>query len=96
MIAHDQVKTTTTMLPASHMEDRDAIAGARSAPFPNPRSQEAVTQCVSTVMRSRQAVRAFDSQPLHRELVEDILEMLHTPRAAPTCSPGGCTWSPAR
>ena len=38
------------------------------------RAHEAVAQCVSTVMRSRRAVRAFRQQPVGRELVEAILE----------------------
>ena len=37
-------------------------------------SQEAVARCVSTVVRSRRAVRAFKPQPLRREIVEEILE----------------------
>ena len=36
--------------------------------------QQAIAQCVSTVMRSRRAVRAFKPQPLDRKLVEDILD----------------------
>lgn len=36
--------------------------------------QKAIASCVSAVMRSRRAVRAFKSQPLGRKLVEDILE----------------------
>jgi nitroreductase len=36
-------------------------------------AQEAVAQFVSTVMRSRRAVRAFKPQPLERKQVEDIL-----------------------
>ncbi|MDP9968607.1 nitroreductase [Variovorax beijingensis] len=36
--------------------------------------QKAIAQCVSAVMRSRHAVRAFKPQPLDRKLVEDILE----------------------
>lgn len=36
-------------------------------------AQGAVAQCVSSVMRSRHAVRAVKAQPLHRKLVEDIL-----------------------
>lgn len=38
------------------------------------RAQEAIAQCVSTVIRSRRTVRAFRPQPLDRKLVEDILE----------------------
>jgi len=37
-------------------------------------AQEVVAQCVSSVMRSRRAVRAFRLQPLDRRVVEDILE----------------------
>lgn len=37
-------------------------------------AQEVVAQCVSNVMRSRRAVRAFKPQPLDRQVVEDILE----------------------
>jgi len=37
-------------------------------------AQEVVAQCVSSVMRSRHAVRAFKPQKLDRKLVEDILE----------------------
>ena len=37
-------------------------------------AQDAVAQCVSTVMRSRRTVRAFKPQPLGRRLVEEILE----------------------
>lgn len=36
-------------------------------------SQEAIARCVSTVMRSRHAVRAFKPLPLARKQVEDIL-----------------------
>lgn len=35
--------------------------------------REAVAQCVSAVMRSRHAVRAFQQRPVSRELVEAIL-----------------------
>lgn len=38
------------------------------------RAQEAVAQCVSSVVRSRRAVRAFKPLALDRKLVEDILE----------------------
>lgn len=37
-------------------------------------SQETIAKCVSTVVRSRRAVRAFKPDPLRRELVEEILE----------------------
>ena len=37
-------------------------------------AQEVVAQCVSGVMRSRRAVRAYKPQPLDRRIVEDILE----------------------
>src|SRR3954471_5255422 len=37
-------------------------------------SQEAIAQCVSSVVRSRRAVRAFKPEPLRRALVEDILQ----------------------
>jgi nitroreductase len=37
-------------------------------------AQEAVAQCVSTVLRSRRAVRAFKQQPVDRKLVEAVLE----------------------
>lgn len=36
--------------------------------------REAIAQCVSSVMRSRRAVRAFKPEPLRRDLVERILE----------------------
>lgn len=36
--------------------------------------RELASRCVSMVMRSRRAVRAFKAQPLSRELVEEILE----------------------
>ncbi|MDN8616269.1 nitroreductase [Variovorax ginsengisoli] len=41
----------------------------------NPRewAQEAVAQCVASVVRSRRAVRAFKQKPLERKLVEEIL-----------------------
>ena len=35
--------------------------------------QEAIAQCVSTVMRTRHSVRAFKQQAVHRGLVEAIL-----------------------
>jgi len=38
------------------------------------RGQQAIAQCVSAVMRSRHATRAFKPQPLDRNLVEDILD----------------------
>lgn len=38
------------------------------------RAKEAVAQCVSNVVRSRRAVRAFKPLPLDRKLVQDILE----------------------
>lgn len=37
-------------------------------------SQERIAECVSSVVRSRRSVRAFKSEPLRRELVEEILE----------------------
>lgn len=37
------------------------------------RAQEAIAQCVSTVMRSRRATRAFKPQAVERSLVEAIL-----------------------
>lgn len=37
-------------------------------------SQEAMARCVATVLSSRRSVRAFRAEPLHRELVEEILE----------------------
>ncbi|MDR6860997.1 nitroreductase [Variovorax guangxiensis] len=37
-------------------------------------SQETIARCVSCVVRSRRAVRAFKAEPLRRELVEEILE----------------------
>jgi len=36
-------------------------------------AQEAIAQCVSTVMRSRHAVRAFKPKAVDRQVVEDIL-----------------------
>ena len=36
-------------------------------------AQEAIAQCVSTVIRSRHAVRAFKQQEVNRDLVEAIL-----------------------
>ncbi|MDM0032500.1 nitroreductase [Variovorax sp. J22P271] len=41
----------------------------------NPRewAQEAVAQCVASVVRSRRAVRAFKQKPLERKLLEEIL-----------------------
>src|SRR5689334_21516055 len=36
-------------------------------------AQEAIAQCVSTVMRSRHAVRAFKDKPVDRKIVEAIL-----------------------
>jgi nitroreductase len=41
----------------------------------NPRewAQEAVAQCVASVVRSRRAVRAFKQKPLERKLVDEIL-----------------------
>jgi len=37
-------------------------------------SQKTIATCVSSVVRSRRSVRAFKSEPLRRELVEEILE----------------------
>jgi nitroreductase len=36
-------------------------------------SQDAIARCVAGVVRSRRAVRAFKAEPLHRDLVEQIL-----------------------
>jgi nitroreductase len=36
--------------------------------------QQAIASCVSGVMRSRRSVRAFKPQPLHRELVQEVLD----------------------
>ena len=36
-------------------------------------AQEAVAQCVASVVRSRRAVRAFKQKPLDRKLVGEIL-----------------------
>src|SRR5471030_1909383 len=52
-------------------------------------SQEAVTKCVATVVRSRRSVRAFKSMPLRRELVEEILEDA-------ACAPSGGNIQPWR
>jgi nitroreductase len=52
-------------------------------------SQEAIARCVSTVVRSRRAVRAFKAQPLGRELVEEILEDA-------ACAPSGANIQPWR
>ncbi|OUM00813.1 nitroreductase [Variovorax sp. JS1663] len=41
---------------------------------PTEWSQEAIAHCVSSVVRSRRAVRAFKPQPLRREIVEEILK----------------------
>lgn len=41
---------------------------------PPDRAQQAVAACVSSVLRSRRAVRAFRPLPLDRKLVEEILE----------------------
>jgi len=46
-------------------------------------SQEAIAQCVATVVRSRRATRAFKAQPLPREIVEEILaDAAHAPSGA--------------
>jgi nitroreductase len=54
-----------------------------------PWSQEAITTCVATVVRSRRAVRAFKAEPLHRALVEEILEDA-------SCAPSGANIQPWR
>ena len=52
-------------------------------------SQDAIARCVTAVVRSRRAVRAFKAEPLHRELVEEILEDA-------ACAPSGANIQPWR
>ena len=52
-------------------------------------SQEAIARCVATVVRSRRSVRAFRTQPLRRELVQEILEDA-------ACAPSGANIQPWR
>jgi nitroreductase len=52
-------------------------------------SQQAVTKCVATVVRSRRSIRAFKPLTLRRELVEEILEDA-------ACAPSGANIQPWR
>jgi nitroreductase len=62
---------------ASFLEEvKDMTAGTAVAMdnSVSQRAQEAIAQCVSSVVRSRRATRAFKPLPLDRQLVEGILE----------------------
>ena len=66
MIVSHQSTDKETRMDETIVRDREA---------PNvDGSQEAIARCVSSVVRSRRATRAFKPLPLRRELVEDILK----------------------
>lgn len=69
--------------------DREALEHAAAPRAAVALSQENIAQCVSAVVRSRRAVRAFKPQPLARELVEDILDDA-------ACAPSGANIQPWR
>lgn len=77
------------MAAATLTEDKDVRVEARRDAFPHAWPQEAVAQCVSAVVRSRRAVRAFRPQSLRRELVEEILDDA-------ACAPSGANIQPWR
>ena len=73
-------------------EVKDMTAGTEGVvhgPDSTEGSQDAIARCVSTVVRSRRAVRAFKAQPLPRELVQEILEDA-------ACAPSGANIQPWR
>jgi nitroreductase len=72
-----------TMTADALIEEPEVVPPATEWP------QDAIAQCVATVVRSRRATRAFKAQPLGRDIVEEIL-------ADASCAPSGANIQPWR